>query len=156
MVRYHMLTTELIRNSGHKAREMGHSYVGSVHLLLAMLTSRGTAGELLRGTGMDPVLTEKVAAVLWGTGTPELPLPQGLSPEAACLLRQAAAEAKTQGCREVAPGHVLLAMSREKCGTARQLLLLSGVDTDALFTNTVDQMRWEAGLSARMKKERMP
>ena len=63
-----LLTAELICHSGQKARELGHSYVGSVHLLLAMLTSRGTAGELLRGTGMDPGLTEKMAVVLCGTG----------------------------------------------------------------------------------------
>ena len=96
-MRYHMLTAELIRHSGRKARELGHSYVGSVHLLLAMLTSRGTAGELLRGTGMDPVLTEKMTVILCGTGTPELPLPQGFSSEAGQLLRQSAAEAKAQG-----------------------------------------------------------
>ena len=57
MVRYHTLTAELIRDSGSKARELGHSYVGSVHLLLAMLSSRGSMGQLLRGTGMDPGLT---------------------------------------------------------------------------------------------------
>ena len=153
MVRYHTLTAELIRDSGSKARELGHSYVGSVHLLLAMLSSRGSMGQLLRGTGMDPGLTEKMAAVLCGTGTPELPLPQGLSPEAGALLRQAAAEAKSQGCREIVPGHILLAMSRRKKGTVRQLLLLSGVDTEALFTNTVDQMRWEAGAPTRVKRE---
>ncbi len=153
MVRYHVLTAELIRFSGRKARELGHSYVGSVHMLLAMLTSRGSAGELLRGTGMDPVLTEKMAAVLQGTGTPELPLPQGLSADARTLLKEAAEEAKAQGCREVAPVHILLAMTRRDGGVVRQLLALNGVDAETLFTATVDHMRWEAEAPTREKKE---
>ncbi len=153
MLRYHVLTAELIRFSGRKARELGHSYVGSVHMLLAMLTSRGTAGELLRGTGMDPVLTEKMAMVLQGAGTPELPLPQGLSAEARGLLKEAALEAKALGRREVSPVHILLAMTRRDSGVVRQLLALNGVDSENLFTVTVDHMRWEAEAPARVKKE---
>ena len=40
-MRYHTMTSELIRASGEKARLLGHSFVGSVHLLLALLELPG-------------------------------------------------------------------------------------------------------------------
>ena len=76
-MRYHLLTVELIQNAGNVAKTMGHSCVGSAHLLLAMLQQPGAAGQLLRSMGIDPQLTETMAMVLCGEGTPDLPLPQG-------------------------------------------------------------------------------
>ena len=47
-VRYHTLTADLIQNAARKARGLGHSYVGSVHLLLAMAWEPGGPGMVLR------------------------------------------------------------------------------------------------------------
>ena len=52
-MRYHMLTSELIRKSGETARHLGQSYVSSGHLLLALMHIPGEAGQLLRGVGLD-------------------------------------------------------------------------------------------------------
>ena len=49
-MRYHTLTEQLLRESCRKAREMGHSYVDSFHILL----------ELIRGE-----LAAQVAQVLF-------------------------------------------------------------------------------------------
>ena len=38
----------LIRQSGAEARHMGHSYVGSVHLLLGLCQMSGGTAQLLR------------------------------------------------------------------------------------------------------------
>ena len=152
-MRYHMLTSGLIQEAGQKARTMGHSCVGSVHVLLALLDSPGGAGELLRGSGMESMLTEKVAEVLYGRGSPELPLPQGLTGEARRLLRTAAEEAAAQGCREIRPIHVLLAMTRNRKSAAAELLLLNGVDPDLLFDRAVEYINWERQAPARRKKE---
>ena len=152
-MRYHMLTSGLIQSAGQKARTMGHSCVGGVHMLLALLESSGSAGELLRSTGMEPALTEKVAAVLYGTGSPELPLPQGLTGEARRMLRTAAEEAASLGNREIKPIHVLLAMTRLGKGSAAEMLMLSGIDRDVLFNRAVDYIRWEQEAPVRRKKE---
>ena len=152
-MRYHMLTADLVQKAGQKARALGHSYVGSLHLLLALCGSPGGAGQLLRGLGVDPDLTEKAAAVLYGAGTPELPLPQGLSREARGIFRMAGEEARTLGCREVTPVHILLALSRSGAAAAGELLLLNGVDGEELFTRTVEYLRWEQEAPARRKKE---
>ena len=109
---YHPQTAELIRRSGRKAREFGHSYVGSAHLLVAMVSSPGTAGQLLRGLGLEPETAGAMTQLLYGVGKPDLPLPQGLTEEARGILRMAAREARLQNCRQIRPIHVLMAMAR--------------------------------------------
>ena len=152
-MRYHTLTADLIQNAARKARGLGHSYVGSVHLLLAMAWEPGGPGMVLRQLGVDPELTEAMAQLLYGTGTPDLPLPQGLTQEARELLRLAAREARQQNCREIQPQHLLLAMARQRDCAAGELLQLNGVSADMLFTHTVDYLRWEQTAPGKGKKE---
>ena len=150
---YDLLTADLIQRSAQLARSLGHSYVGSAHMLLVLSREPGAAGQTLRLLGMDPDLTEAMARLLYGMGTPELPLPQGLTPEARELLRGAAREAKQLGCREITPQHLLLAMARQERSGAGELLKLNGISTDVLFTHTVDYLHWERNAPARGKKE---
>lgn len=152
-MRYHTMTEELIQEAARKARELGHSYVGSEHLLLALIREPGGMGLVLRQLGVDPELTEAMAQLLYGTGTPDLPLPQGLTPEARELLRGAAREARNQKSREIQPQHLLLAMARQSSCAAGELLRINGVSADALFTHTVDYLRWERQALAKGKKE---
>ena len=152
-MRYHMLTADVLQRSARKARSLGHSYVGSVHLLLVLSREPGSAGQVLRLLGVDPDLTEAMARLLYGCGTPDLPLPQGLTREVRELLRCAVREAKQQSSRTVCPHHLLLAMARQENCAAEELLQLNGVSADALFTHTVDYMRWEQNAPAKGKKE---
>ena len=152
-MRYHTMTADLIQAAARKARDLGHSYVGSAHLLLALLREPGGMGLVLRQLGVDPELTEAMAQLLYGAGTPDLPLPQGLTPEARELLRGAAREAKQQKCREIQPQHLLLAMARRSNCAAGELLRINGVSADALFTHTVDYLRWERQALGKGKKE---
>ena len=152
-MRYHTLTTDLIQQSGHQARALGHSYVGSAHMLLALAQHTGLAGQLLRGMGIEPCLTRQMTAVLYGAGTPDLPLPQGLTRAARKILRQAAVEARNFGSRQIDPIHVLLALARQDRTASRELLTLSGVDCNELFTRTVEYLRLQAKPSTAYKKE---
>ena len=139
-MRYSGQTDELIRRSGAEARHLGHSYVGSVHLLLALSRMSGGTAQLLHAFGVEPEFLRQLTMLLYGVGRPEMPLPQGLTRAARKILRQAAREAKRQGCREVGPAHVLLAMAREEQCGAYQLLQTCGVSADALFTHTLEYL----------------
>ena len=150
---YDILTADLIQRAAQLARSLGHSYVGSAHLLLVMAREPGAAGQTLRMLGMDPDLTEAMARLLYGQGTPELPLPQGLTGESRALLRGAAREAKVLGSREITPQHLLLAMARREDSDAGELLKLNGISTDELFTHAVDYLHWEQSAPVRGKKE---
>ncbi len=152
-MRYHAMTSDMILQAGQQARNLGHSYVGSIHLLLAMIQEPGKAGQLLRVAGVDPGLAQSLVQLLYGAGTPDLPLPQGLTGEAKGILRGAAQEAKLQGSREILPQHILLSMARREKSGAGELLQLSGVSADDLFHHTVENLRWEREAPGKGKKE---
>ncbi len=152
-MRYHTLTADVIQRAAQKARALGHSYVGSVHILLVLSREPGLAGQVIRLLGVDPDLTEAMAQLLYGAGTPDLPLPQGLTQEAKAILHGASQEAKNQGSKEIQPHHLLLAMARQEQSGAGELLKLNGVSADALFTHTVEYLRWEQSVPGKGKKE---
>ena len=69
-MRFDEQSVALLHLAADSSRALGHSYVGSVHLLLAMSQSTGLAGLLLRSYGAEPGLVRCVAAGLFGAGTP--------------------------------------------------------------------------------------
>ena len=152
-MRYHVQTSELIRTSGQKARALGHSYVGTIHILLALAEQPGITGNLLRFLGVEPEKTGAVIRLFYGEGTKDLPLPQGLTDKAVELLRRSAREAREDGCREIKPVHVLLALARLRETQAQLILNLYGISQDELFTHTVECKQWEGNAPLRGKKE---
>ena len=144
---------EMLCQALRRAKQMGHSYVGSAHLLLAMVDSPGDAGVILREYGMAAGLLEDCTMLFYGRGTPQLPMPQGFTPEVRRILKGAAREAKGQRIREIRSIHLLLAMMRREKTAAAELMELGGVDTDAVFTRTVDYICREQGSLVKDKKE---
>ena len=96
----------------------------------ADIAERGLQAETLR----------LMAAALWGRGAPGLRLPQGLTPGARRVLRQAAGEARHTGSGRIRPEHVLLALARQQEASGRQLMELSGICVDGVFTQTIDRV----------------
>ena len=152
-MRYGAQAQEILLLAAAKARTMGHSCVGSTHLLLALSQASGTAGELLQSAGMGPELVQSLAAVRWGVGNAGLPLPQGWSPQARRILWGAGREARLLGRREIQPVHLLLSLLRREQSAAREILAWGGVDIGELFTLTVESTQW--GEAERVKKEGM-
>ncbi len=150
-MRYSKEVQPFLLRAAEKARGFGHSYVGSVHLLLALLQEQGVAGQLLRGAGLETALCEDMVAVLYGVGTPDLPLPQGFTVQTRRILRDSGREAEYLGSREVKPTHILLALLRREKTAAQELLALNGIDTQELFGRAVDCLQWDRRVS--VKKE---
>ncbi len=152
-MQYETDTQRLILTAGNMARQMGHSYVGSAHLLLAMAREQGMTGQLLRGAGFEPAVAETMMLVLYGAGTPGLPLPQGFTTQARGILRDAGKEARQLGARQVRAIHILMSLLRKERTAAKDILLLSGIDTASLFTYAVDRMRWDGKVKEKQEKE---
>ena len=152
-MRYHMLTNELIRASGEKARMLGHSYVGTIHILLALLDQPGQIGTMLRLLGLEPEVVSAMAQLLYGAGTPDLPLPQGFTAKAKEVFRLSAQETRNRNAREIQPVHVLMALARTEDTEAGKLLQIFGIGANALFTHTLEWMRREECAPVRGKKE---
>ncbi len=152
-MRFGVDATGLILSAAQQARRFGHSYVGSEHLLLAMVRSSGWTMQILCGAGLDPVLVERLVPFLYGSGTSDLPLPQTFTASARNILADAAKEARRLGSRQVGDLHILLGMLRSKRSAAMELLTISDVDSDEVFTRIIDHLNWEAKAPAKMKKE---
>ena len=152
-MRYEPDSMELLQTAYKKAGELGHSYVGSIHLLLALINYRGNAGQILRGIGLKAAVVQDMALLLYGKGTARLPLPQGLSGDAKKVLSGAAKEARDQKENRILPLHMLMSLSRREKTEAGELLRLSGIDANELFTRTLENLQWEKAAPEKRKKE---
>ena len=152
-MRYEKDAEVLIRVAGSHARSLGHSYVGTAHLLMALLSQPGWPGRLLEAAGMDRKLLYQLAEVLYGSGRAAMPLPQGLTPAAQRTLQMAAHEAERLGKRDIACGHILLALTRYSSTAACELMQLCGVEPNALFTHTLEYILQERNDVEKGKKE---
>ncbi len=150
-MRYSQEAADVIVGAAAGARELGQSFVGSVHLLLALCGAPDEAGLLLRSTGVTASFVHDAAAVLCGVGSRNLPLPQGFTPEARRVLQGAGTEAELLGKTSVMPVHILLALTRRHKSTAAMVLRIAGADPDELFTMVLEcSMR---SCTRRIKKE---
>ena len=150
-VRYSFASQQVLAAAAGCSRAMGHSFVGSEHLLLALCDDEGMSGQLLRFAGMPRELVEKSVLLLRGAGTPKLPLPQGFSPNAQKILRDSGAEAMTQRESQIQPVHIFLALLRREDCFAAQVLLLGGIDREWMFSRVVELLHQSA--AQRPKKE---
>ena len=133
-MRYSQEAADVIVAAAARARGLGHSYVGSVHLLMALCAGTDEAGMLLRSAAVTETFVHDAAAVLCGVGTASLPLPQGFTREAREVLRLAGSEAALLGDGQVRAMHLLLALTRRHGSTAAMVLRIAGTDPDELFT----------------------
>ena len=108
------------------AEELGHSYVGSEHLLLGLLREEeGEAGRCLAAQRItaDRVRREIVRAV--GSGLPGLAPAQGLTPRARRIIENAVGES---GGGRVDTEHLLLGLLREGGAMGTRVLRSAGAD----------------------------
>jgi ATP-dependent Clp protease ATP-binding subunit ClpB len=152
-MQYTQEAVALIHAAAEQARLLGHSYVGSQHLLVAMAQLSAWPGQMLQLCGFTDRLAQDALCALYGLGTPALPLPQGWSDTARLVLYDAGREAKRLGQKEVKNGHILLSLLRREKTGAQALLRLGGVDPNEVFSRTIDYLQWEAQTPTKTKKE---
>ena len=141
-MQYERRVRQLILMAMTQARSLGHSYVGSVHILLSLAQSPCLGGQLLRFSGLDPLAVRQITELFYGRGTEGLPLPQGFSVQARRILRGAGAEAVMLEAKKVDEVHILLSMLRIERSAAKEVLMLCGIDTEALFTRAAEYARF--------------
>ena len=110
---------------------LGHSYVGTEHLLIAIaMDTQSAAGRQISSLGLTAQELLGQMLLLCGRGTRLRRLPQGLSPRARRALRQTYAATKYPQ-----PEELLSQLLRQQDSTAIRLLGCCCVDPDVLFTN---------------------
>ena len=124
----------IIKLSKEEAIRLGHSYVGSEHLLLGFLKEEGGLGKKVMDVyDIDPremvSMIEDMIKTSGGTMTlGHLPLTR----RAERILRNAFSEASTRGETMADDEHLLLAMLREKEGIAFEILKSFSLDYDTV------------------------
>ena len=152
-MRYENRTSELLLSATRNARGLGHSFVGSAHLLLALSQEPGSLGLMLRREGAEPEAIRDLIILRYGTGTADLPLPQGMTPTVHRILTAAAKEAAALGRRQIGTGHVFLGLLRQEKTTARELLAFTTADPELLFTLALEMVTRDYDIPMKGKKE---
>ena len=84
-----------LRLAQENAARLGHSYVGSEHLLLGLASQEySAAARSLQSSGVDSRSLRSAISQLVGTGVPARSLHQGLTPKCCLAIQQAAAASR--------------------------------------------------------------
>ena len=123
------------------AQEMGHSYVGTEHILLGIAREGdGLGAKVLHDNGLDEELIGELIEKFVGRGAPGVPA-QGLTPNAKRVVELAIMCANQLGHSFIGTEHLLMALLREPDCTATRLVASTGADVNKLYTDIVDIFR---------------
>ena len=125
---------EVLQLAGQEARRFNHEYIGTEHLLLALIRG-GCSGavQVLRNHGIDLVKVRKEVEKIVQMG-PDLVTMGGVppTPRASGALERAREEAQSLDCGNdsgnVSSEHVLLGLLRDRDSVATQVLLNFGLE----------------------------
>ncbi|MBD5162399.1 MAG: ATP-dependent Clp protease ATP-binding subunit [Oscillibacter sp.] len=123
------------------AEELGHSYVGSEHLLLGLLREEGGAAH--RCMTEQSVTGEKAREAIVeivGTGLAGLAPPQGLTPRAKRVIENAVGESSRTVGGYVGTEHLLLGILKENGTMAMRVLNAIGADPRKLQAALTQRM----------------
>ncbi|MBQ3126616.1 MAG: ATP-dependent Clp protease ATP-binding subunit, partial [Clostridia bacterium] len=111
------------------ARALGHTYIGSEHLLLALAEEQdAVASRLLMARGVTAEALRTVIGDTLGIGSPSAIGPGDMSPRTRRIIEGAASEAARLGSSYIGTEHLLLAILRERDAAALRLLGLLRVN----------------------------
>jgi Clp amino terminal domain, pathogenicity island component len=122
-----------VRLAQEETRRLGHTSVGSEHLLLGLLSEPeglGARALVAVGVPLDGLRAEVERTIGRGEGAPAGHLP--FQPRSKKVLELALREALQLGCNYIGTEHILLGLVREGEGVAAQVLVGRGVDLPTL------------------------
>lgn len=120
------------------AAELGHSYVGSEHMLFGIAReSDGLGAKVLRENGLDAALIGELVEKFVGRGIPGAPA-QGLTPRAKRVIELAVADAARLGHNYVGTEHLLMGILRESDSAGARIIRSAGVDLNKVYTDIMN------------------
>ncbi len=129
-------------NAQDEARALGHSYVGTEHLLLGIMKSaNGEAYNILRENGIDySTLRNEIISIV-GSGIPRenFSSPQ-MTPRARKIIELAYEEAQMLKQNYISTEHILLAILREGEGVAAHILRKFNVNLSEMRKELIEDM----------------
>lgn len=127
------------------ARSLGHTYIGTEHMLLGLLSVEGAAKQLLTARGASEEQTRAMIIEMAGSGSPTNVGPGDMTPRTKRLIESAARESARLGHSYIGTEHLLLAMLGEPDCVALSLLSAQGVGLGELSSDLGDFFRRGGG-----------
>lgn len=121
-----------------EASALGHTYIGSEHLLLGLMSEReGIAAKLMAARGLGAEEFRRAVEELSGCGEESHVSPADMTPRVRKIIQDSAAEATRAGQSYVGTEHLLLALLDETDCVAIRLLETAGISPDELRRDVV-------------------
>lgn len=136
--RYTKSAQKVLENSKKGALSLGHSYVGTEHLLLALIETKGVASEVLKANGVSydnifELINENfsISTNVLTAGREEM------TPRAQKVAYNALAEAERLGAPSAGTEHILIALLKEVDCIAVRLLNTKGINVQKLYIDVL-------------------
>ena len=123
------------------ATEMGHSYIGSEHLLLGLLTTPDSAAQkilTLRGVSVEQI--KDTVVEITGIGTPMPISPSDMTPRVKKMIEMSAIESANRGNAYIGTEHLLLSLLSDRDCVAVRMIESLGISVTELKSDVESYM----------------
>ncbi|MBS7361913.1 MAG: ATP-dependent Clp protease ATP-binding subunit ClpC, partial [Oscillospiraceae bacterium] len=116
------------------AENMGHTYIGSEHLLLGLLAENGgIAYTVLSSKKLTAGKVEDEIKNMVGLGVPTVLTPNDFTPRCKNIIDGAMAQARAMGHSYVGTEHLLISLIKEGSGAAVSIMARLGVSSQEVL-----------------------
>ncbi len=123
------------------ACQLGHTYIGSEHLLLGLLAERGTtAWEFLTQRGVTLSASRNLIIGLSGVGTPNDLSSTDLTPRMRTIIEEAASEASKCQSLLIATEHLLLALIGQSQSVGAGIITAQGASVSSMKSELIAKL----------------
>lgn len=135
-----------LNKSLYIARELGHTYIGSEHILLGLLSVENSVAAKLMGLrGITEARTRELVIQAVGKGEPTNVSPEDRTPRTKRIIEIASYQALKFGHNYIGTEHILLALLTETDCVGVKLIAAQGVNPAELQTDVLSFFRGATG-----------
>lgn len=139
-----------LRMAGEAVNELGHSYIGTEHLLLGLLRTDCVASKILLANGVDEEkMKDLISQLIAPDGNVHVADADAMTPRAREIIERSIKESIAMKSKQVGTGHLLIALLKSSDCIAVRLLNTIGVNLQKIYTDILTAM----GIDVREMKE---
>ena len=141
-----------LNKSLYIARELGHTYVGTEHLLLGLIYERDSvAATVLEGQGMTAFSLREALEITSGTGSKSSVSSLDMTPRLKRVIEQSASASEKYGQQYIGTEHLLLSLMEEKDSSAVRLVKLQGAFPSSVCAEIISVLGGGASLLSALE-----
>ena len=138
-----------LRNAQRFAAELGHTYIGSEHILLALIAEKDSvASKILQARGLTVQRVKDEIVSISGAGSGSAPGAVDMTPRTKRIIEGSAMESVRMGQGYIGTEHLLLALIAERDAIGTKMLEAMGVPPADLKQEILSVLRGAGGDAA--------